>query len=88
MLDGNTKHEALNTKQYLNNKFPNRFKVFEGLEFVICLEFRISDLEFPAHSAGDAPTIIQAYGFRYYFTPLTGGLFTFPSRYLFTIGLE
>ena len=25
-------------------------------------------------------------GFRYYFTPLTGGLFTFPSRYLFTIG--
>src|ERR1700733_7678160 len=26
------------------------------------------------------------YGFRYYFTPLTGVLFTFPSRYLFTIG--
>src|SRR5437773_7393277 len=25
-------------------------------------------------------------GFRYYFTPLTGVLFTFPSRYLFTIG--
>ena len=26
------------------------------------------------------------YGFRYSFTPLTGVLFTFPSRYLFTIG--
>ena len=26
------------------------------------------------------------YGFRFYFTPLTGVLFTFPSRYLFTIG--
>jgi hypothetical protein len=25
-------------------------------------------------------------GFRFYFTPLTGVLFTFPSRYLFTIG--
>ena len=26
--------------------------------------------------------------FQFYFTPLTGLLFTFPSRYLFTIGLE
>ena len=26
------------------------------------------------------------YGFRYYFTPLTGVLFTFPSRYWFAIG--
>ncbi len=26
--------------------------------------------------------------FQFYFTPLTGVLFTFPSRYLFTIGLE
>ena len=29
---------------------------------------------------------LQAYGFRYYFTLLLGVLFTFPSRYLFTIG--
>src|ERR1700742_718294 len=29
---------------------------------------------------------LYAYGFRYYFTPLTGVLFTFPSRYWFTIG--
>ena len=28
------------------------------------------------------------HGFRYYFTPLTGVLFTFPSRYLFTIGRQ
>lgn len=29
---------------------------------------------------------LSAQGFRFYFTPLTGVLFTFPSRYLFTIG--
>ena len=29
---------------------------------------------------------LQADGFRYYFTPLAGVLFTFPSRYWFTIG--
>lgn len=29
---------------------------------------------------------LQAHGFRDYFTPLLGVLFTFPSRYLFTIG--
>src|SRR3970040_420413 len=31
---------------------------------------------------------LWARGFRYYFTPLNGGLFTFPSRYLFTIGRQ
>ena len=30
---------------------------------------------------------MQAHGFRFYFTPLLGVLFTFPSRYLYTIGL-
>ena len=29
---------------------------------------------------------MQAHDFRFYFTPLTGVLFTFPSRYWFTIG--
>ena len=29
---------------------------------------------------------MPVYGFRFYFTPLTGVLFTFPSRYSFTIG--
>ena len=29
---------------------------------------------------------LYAYGFRFYFTPLSGVLFAFPSRYLFTIG--
>jgi len=29
---------------------------------------------------------LYAYGFRFYFTPLTGVLFAFPSRYWFTIG--
>ncbi len=30
---------------------------------------------------------LQAHGFRNYFTPLVGVLFTFPSRYSYTIGL-
>ena len=30
--------------------------------------------------------ILSVYGFRFSFTPLTGVLFAFPSRYLFTIG--
>ena len=29
---------------------------------------------------------MYAFGFRFYFTPLSGVLFTFPSRYLCTIG--
>ena len=33
-----------------------------------------------------APTDLLAIGFSYYFTPLTGVLFTFPSRYWFTVG--
>jgi hypothetical protein len=55
--------------------------LFGELEFRACLGFRISDLEFPALCAGRAPTLRRAIGFRYYFTPLIGGLFTFPSRY-------
>jgi hypothetical protein len=31
---------------------------------------------------------LYAIGFRYFFTPLAGVLFTFPSRYLFTIGCQ
>ena len=31
---------------------------------------------------------LQTYGFRFYFTPLFEVLFTFPSRYWFTIGLS
>ena len=31
---------------------------------------------------------LYAMGFRFYFTPLVGVLFTFPSRYLFTIGRQ
>src|SRR3972149_2372055 len=31
---------------------------------------------------------LYAYGFRFYFTPLSGVLFAFPSRYWFTIGRQ
>ena len=31
---------------------------------------------------------LWTHGFRFYFTPLFGVLFTFPSRYLFAIGLS
>jgi hypothetical protein len=40
----------------------------------------------PCHAWGS--DCLQAHGFRIYFTPLTGVLFTFPSRYLFTIGRQ
>ena len=33
-----------------------------------------------------ASTACKPIGFKFYFTPLTGVLFNFPSRYLFTIG--
>src|SRR5512133_2476872 len=46
-----------------------------------------------AHSTKGTPSegcpssdLLWAYGFRFYFTPLAGVLFTFPSRYWFTIG--
>ena len=46
-----------------------------------------------AHSTKGTPSqgfpcsdLLWAYGFRFFFTPLTGVLFTFPSRYFFTIG--
>jgi len=35
---------------------------------------------------GDGSPSPHAHGFRVYFTPLTGVLFAFPSRYWFTIG--
>src|SRR5207244_8096700 len=37
---------------------------------------------------GPGSHTLYANGCRYYFTPLTGVLFTFPSRYLFTIGCQ
>ena len=39
------------------------------------------------HSLRSSNTL-YAIGCRYYFTPLTGVLFTFPSRYWFTIGCQ
>src|SRR5215213_2890879 len=38
--------------------------------------------------SGPGSYTLYAYGFRYYFTPLAGVLFTFPSRYWFTIGRQ
>jgi hypothetical protein len=35
-----------------------------------------------------APTVCMRHGFRFYFTPVVPVLFTFPSRYWFTIGHE
>ena len=37
---------------------------------------------------GHGSDTLYACGCRYYFTPLAGVLFTFPSRYLFTIGCQ
>ena len=38
------------------------------------------------HTLRHGSHTLYANGCRYYFTPLAGVLFTFPSRYLFTIG--
>ena len=40
------------------------------------------------HPAERDSDTLYANGFRYYFTPLAGVLFTFPSRYWFTIGCQ
>ena len=42
----------------------------------------------PEHRPVIALRLLVGNGFRFYFTPLTGVLFTFPSRYLFTIGRQ
>src|SRR5699024_7426473 len=39
----------------------------------------------PSHSE-ECSDCLYVHGFRFYFTPLTGVLFAFPSRYWFTIG--
>ena len=41
---------------------------------------------FSPYGEHSPPTACKPIGFRFYFTPLTGVLFNFPSRYLFTIG--
>ena len=41
---------------------------------------------FTSAEADTLPLLVRAHGFRYDFTTLTGVLFTFPSRYWFTIG--
>ena len=40
------------------------------------------------HTLRHGSYTLYAIGCRYYFTPLAGVLFTFPSRYLFTIGCQ
>jgi hypothetical protein len=40
------------------------------------------------HALRHSSYTLYAIGCRYYFTPLAGVLFTFPSRYLFTIGCQ
>src|SRR5437868_7789914 len=40
------------------------------------------------HALRHGSDTLYAWGCRYYFTPLAGVLFTFPSRYLFTIGCQ
>ena len=63
------------------------------LTFVKCpipnLKSEISDLEFIWPTAKWARLLhIVCNRFQVYFTPLEGVLFTFPSRYLFTIGCQ
>ena len=48
---------------------------------------QLAGLFYKRHAARLAPrNILSVHGFRFYFTPLVGVLFAFPSRYFFTIG--
>ena len=48
---------------------------------------RLAGLFYKRHAATLAGCdILSVYGFRFYFTPLAGVLFAFPSRYFFAIG--
>ena len=48
---------------------------------------RLAGLFYKRHATGSySRDILPVHGFRFYFTPLTGVLFAFPSRYFFTIG--
>ena len=42
----------------------------------------------PSPGTSPGSDCLYAHGFRFYFTPLTGVLFAFPSRYWFTIGRQ
>ena len=45
---------------------------------IVCIQIKMAT-EVGSHC-------LYAHGFRFYFTPLSGVLFAFPSRYWFTIG--
>ena len=48
---------------------------------------QLAGLFYKRHAARVSPrNILSVHGFRFYFTPLVGVLFAFPSRYLFAIG--
>jgi hypothetical protein len=58
------------------------------LNFDIILNFEFCALNFriECNEMWPAPTLCRHHGFRFYFTGVTLLLFTFPSRYWFTIG--
>jgi hypothetical protein len=78
--------------QQLNRTIRTRFPFASSLQ----TSFRLAtDNNSQTHYAKgkrslscDSSHTLYAIGFRFYFTPLAGVLFTVPSRYLFTIGCQ
>src|SRR5438105_232212 len=75
----------------LRNSRPLQTRFRCGFGY-ICLNLATQSNS-PAHSPRGTPSsshldsdCLSAYGFRCYFTPVIRVLFTFPSRYWFTIG--
>ena len=83
-----------------NAQIPNKAQFFKaqtkkrlwGLEcFVFCLVFCVClcfVFSYITLCVMCPLWLLVSIWFQVYFTPLTGVLFTFPSRYLFTIGLQ
>ena len=89
LLMGSSPHFGSNTFYY-SRAIHTRFRCGssrKGLSQAVC----INSL---AHSSIGTPSrhkplrLLVDMWFQFYFTPLTGVLFTFPSRYLFTIDLK
>ena len=68
--------------------YQTRFRYGSGtpIPWPRCIP-QLAGLFYKRHAAGLASRdILLVHGFRFYFTPLTGVLFAFPSRYSCTIG--
>ena len=73
------------TERAINTWFPYA-SAPEGFRLVICSNSLVRSAKSTPSPTKWAPTLCKRDGFRFYFNGITSLLFTFPSRYWFTIG--